>query len=121
MVIYTIDKEDGHQIPCFDNQDEALDVSAQCPVGDMFLACRGVESASPCWIRFRKGGVEHFVAGFTIQVQGGTQGVLVALFRDGQVVHTHCGSLGAPEDGNYHAMAQLVHAETGPTCLGPEE
>ncbi len=119
--IYTIHKDGGFSVPCFDNQDEALSISAQCPVGRMFLAWEGVESASPCWVRFKKGNVDHYVAAFHLQFEGGAQAVLVALFNGDSVVHTHSASLSEPEDGNYYALAQLVSADFGPTCLGPPE
>lgn len=119
--IYTIHKDGGFSVPCFDNQDEALSISAQCPVGQMFLAWEGVESASPCWVRFKKANVDHYVSAFHLQFEGGAQAVLVALFKGDSVVYTHCASLSEPEDGNYYALSQLVSADFGPTCLGPGE
>jgi hypothetical protein len=121
MIIYTIHKAQELQIPCFDTQDEAYNVSLLCPVPQMFLAWEGIKSASPCWIRFKKGEIDHYVAAFHLEVENGAQVVLVALFENGAVLHTHCASLSQPEDGNYYALAQLVRAECGPTCLGPSE
>lgn len=121
MKIYTIHKDCGFEIPCFDKQDEALAISAQSPVGDMFLFWQGVETASPCWVRFKKGSVDHYVAAFLIEIVGGQQAIVVALSKDGEVVFTHCAALDRPDDGNYYAMSALVEAEIGPTCMGPQE
>ena len=119
MSAYKIHVDGGFHVPCFANQDDALDLALQYPVGQT-LMWDGIDQVSPCWMRVMKGQQELFMPAFTLQA--GNQHGLVALLMSGEEVnHRFILALPPVPPGQKAALVDVINGNVGPTLLGPQD